>query len=187
MNFPFCCEHPVFTLAGILSWWKVARVIASALAELPGANLMVIRYLDARGSDGKVRKYRVMMIDGQLYPLHLAISSDWKIHYFTAEMADHPQHRAEDAEFLENMPGVLGSNAMSALAQIQAMLGLEYAGIDFGLNAAGEILLFEANATMVVNPPEPDQRWSYRRPAVERIYSAVRGMLMERAKNNVVQ
>jgi hypothetical protein len=51
------------------------------------------------------------------------------------------------------------------------------------LNAAGEILLFEANATMVVNPPEPDERWAYRRPAVERIYSAVRGMLMERAKD----
>ena len=24
-----------------------------------------------------------------------------------------------------------------------------------------EVLLFEANATMVVNPPEPHQRWSY--------------------------
>ena len=186
-EFPVLLRTPGFHTGRHFELVESRESIASALAELPGANLMVIRYLDARGSDGKVRKYRVMMIDGQLYPLHLAISSDWKIHYFTAEMADHPQHRAEDAEFLENMPGVLGSNAMSALAQIQAMLGLEYAGIDFGLNAAGEILLFEANATMVVNPPEPDQRWSYRRPAVERIYSAVRGMLMERAKNNVVQ
>jgi hypothetical protein len=128
-----------------------------------------------------VRKYRVMMIDGALYPLHVAISSHWKIHYFTADMADNPEHRAEDAEFLENMPAVLGSKAMASLAEIQARLGLDYSGIDFGLSEANEILLFEANATMVVNPPEPGEKWAYRRPAVERIYSAVRRMLLNRA------
>ena len=76
------------------------------------------------------------------------------------------------------MPGVLGARAMQALAGIQATLGLDYAGIDFGLSAAGDLLLFEANATMVVNPPEPGERWAYRRPAVERIFAAVRRKLI---------
>jgi hypothetical protein len=80
------------------------------------------------------------------------------------------------------MPGVLGPRAMAALAEMQTRLGLDYAGIDFGLSAGGEVLLFEANATMVVNPPEPDEKWAYRRPAVERIYAAVRRMLMARAE-----
>jgi hypothetical protein len=123
-----------------------------------------------------------MMIDGKLYPLHVAISSHWKIHYSTAEMADHPEHRAEDAEFLENLEAVLGPRAMAALAEIQQRLGLDYAGIDFGLSASREILFFEANATMVVNPPEPDDKWAYRRPAVDRISAAVRNMLMERSE-----
>ena len=70
---------------------------------------------------------------------------------------------------------------MAALAEIQSRLGLDYAGIDFGLSVSGEILLFEANATMVVNPPEPDQKWAYRRSAVERIYAAVQRMLLTRA------
>jgi hypothetical protein len=121
-----------------------------------------------------------MMIDGALYPLHAAISSNWKIHYFSADMSDDPEHRAEDAEFLENMAGVLGPRAMAALSEIQARLGLDYAGIDFGLSAAGEILLYEANATMVVPPPAPDEKWAYRRPAFERISAAVRKMLMDR-------
>jgi hypothetical protein len=30
---------------------------------------------------------------------------------------------------------------------------------------------------MVVNPPEPGERWAYRRPAVERIFAAVHIML----------
>ena len=142
--------------------------------------MTVIEFLNARGADGKVRKYRVMMIDGELYPLHVAISSQWKIHYFTAEMAEQADNRAEDAEFLENMPDVLGPRAMEALARIQTTLGLDYGGVDFGLNDAGDLLLFEANATMVVNPPEPDERWAYRRPAVERIFAAVRKMLTAR-------
>jgi hypothetical protein len=116
-----------------------------------------------------------------LYPLHLAISSHWKIHYFTAEMADSPEHRAEDARFLDDMPGVLGPRAMAALEHIQRTLGLDYAGIDFGLSPDGEVHLFEANATMLVNAPEPDVRWAYRRPAVERVFAAVRRMLWERA------
>jgi glutathione synthase/RimK-type ligase-like ATP-grasp enzyme len=151
--------------------------LASAVAELPGPELLAMEFLNARGADGKFRKYRVMMIDGQLYPLHVAISSNWKVHYFTAEMADRADHRAEDQAFLDNMPDALGSRAMVALAQIQKILGLDYAGIDFGLSPAGDVLLFEANATMVVNLPEAAEQWVYRRLAVERILTAVRTML----------
>jgi hypothetical protein len=59
---------------------------------------------------------------------------------------------------------------------------LDYAGIDFGLNERGEVLLFEANATMVVLRPERQSQWAYRWPAVERIHSAVRKMLTDRAR-----
>ena len=183
-EFPLLVRTPGFHTGRHFLRVEAMADLPAALAELPGDELTVLRYLDARGPDGKARKYRVMMIDGGLYPLHVAISSHWKIHYFTADMADNPEHRAEDAEFLENMPGVLGPRAMAALAEIQSRLGLDYAGIDFGLSAGGELLLFEANATMVVNPPEPDEKWAYRRPAVERIYAAVRRMLMGRAADD---
>jgi glutathione synthase/RimK-type ligase-like ATP-grasp enzyme len=176
-RFPLLVRTPGFHTGRYFLRVESPEALAGAVAELPGRELTVIQFLDARGADGKVRKYRVMMIDGRLYPLHVAISSQWKIHYFTAEMAEHADNRAEDAEFLENMPGVLGPRAMEALARIQATLGLDYGGIDFGLSAGGDLLLFEANATMVVNPPEPDERWAYRRPAVERIFAAVRRML----------
>ena len=176
-GFPLLVRTPGFHTGRHFLRVENAEALAGTVAQLPGKELTVIEFLNARGAGGKVRKYRVMMIGGDLYPLHVAISSHWKIHYFTAEMAEQPDHRAEDAEFLENMPEVLGPRAMEALAHIQATLGLDYAGIDFGLSATGDLLLFEANATMVVNPPEPDERWAYRRPAVERIFAAVRRLL----------
>jgi aromatic-L-amino-acid/L-tryptophan decarboxylase len=155
--------------------------LAGAVDELPGDDLIVIQYLDACGADGNSRKYRVMMVDGELYPLHVAVSGNWKIHYYTADMADCTEHRAEDAAFLEDMEGALGPLAMNALRQIQRTLGLDYGGIDFGLNGRGEVLLFEANATMAVIVPDKDPRWDYRRQATENIYTAVWKMLMARA------
>jgi hypothetical protein len=182
LQFPLLLRAPGFHNGQHFLLIENAAQLPTALAELPGDELTAIQYLDARGPDGLYRKYRVMMIGGWLYPLHLAISTNWKIHYVTADMADNARHRAEEARFLEDMPGVLGPRAMAALAEIQNMLGLDYAGVDFGLNAAGDLLLFEANATMTVLPPQKDRRWDYRRDAVQRIEEAVRKMLLHKAK-----
>jgi hypothetical protein len=65
--------------------------LPAALARIPGPEIIAMEYLDARGRDGKSRKYRVMLIGGKLYPLHLAISSHWKIHYFTARWQTTPR------------------------------------------------------------------------------------------------
>ena len=157
-----------------------AAGLNAALADLPGRQLLMIDYLDARDAEGHARKYRVMMIDGTLYPLHLAMAADWKVHYFTADMAERPDHRALEAAFLADMAAVLGPRAMAALDAVAARLGLDYAGIDFGLNADGDLLLFEANATMVVNPPDADPRWDYRREPVARILAAAQAMMLRR-------
>jgi hypothetical protein len=122
-----------------------------------------------------------MIVDGQLYPLHLAISEGWKVHYFTADMAERPDHRAEEAAFLGDMEGVLGKRAVAGLAAVAERLALDYAGVDFGLSPDGDVLLFEANATMVVNPPDPDPRWDYRRGPVAAILNATRSMIRTRA------
>jgi len=144
----------------------------------------MIQYLDARDVRGLARKFRVMIIGGELFPLHLALSADWKVHYFTADMAEQPGHRALEEAFLNDMPAALGPRAMAGLQGIARALGLDYAGVDFGLGPDGEVLLFEANATMVVNPPDPDPRWDYRRAPVERILDAARAMLRGHARVN---
>lgn len=177
---PFLLRAPGFNNG--LNFFKInnSNELGEALKALPGQEITAIQFLDARGEDGKIRKYRVMMVDGEIYPLHVAIAHQWKIHYVTAEMADNPEHRAEDEEFLENMEKVLGPRAMTALKQISEVLSLDYGGIDFSMNANGDILLFEANATMNVNLPDHDDRWAYRRGPVERILGAIRKMLTRR-------
>jgi aromatic-L-amino-acid decarboxylase len=185
-SFPLLVRTPGFHMGQHFVRVESAEDLRGAVVALPGlgrpeAEVLAIEYLDARGADGCARKYRAMMVGGRLYPLHLAISPNWKIHYFSADMADRPDHRAEEAAFLAAMPAVLGGKAMAALEAVQAALGLDYGGIDFGLNRQGDVLLFEANATMVVEQPAPDERWDYRRSAVARIHAAVRDLLLSRA------
>jgi hypothetical protein len=183
-HFPFLLRSQGFHTGQYFERVGDANELELRLKQLPGEVLTVIEYLDARGPDGKFRKYRVMMIDGELFPLHLAVSTDWKVHYFTADMTENADHRAEDAAFLWDMPRVLGDKGMSALWGVQKTLGLEYAGIDFGLSPDGRLLLFEANASMNVLTPGPDSRWDYRRPYVQRILDAARDMILKRAKTS---
>jgi hypothetical protein len=122
-----------------------------------------------------------MFIDGAIYPLHLAVAHHWKVHYYSAEMTESAAHRDLDRAFLADMPAVLGPAAFAALERIRARLGLDYGGIDFGIDPQGRIVVFEANATMIVPDPPADERFAYRRPAVERIRAAAHAMLVARA------
>jgi hypothetical protein len=183
-GYPLLLRSPGFHTGKHFRKVETPADLGQAAAALPGRRLLMIQYLDARDAQGLARKYRAMMVGGRIFPLHLALSGDWKVHYFTADMADRPEHRALERAFLEDMPGVLGPRAMAGLEAIAKTLGLDYGGIDFGLGPDGDILLFEANATMVVNPPEPDPRWDYRRAPVARILAAAQAMLLGHARVN---
>jgi hypothetical protein len=156
--------------------------IGQALAQLPGDELLAIQTLPAQSADGLFRKYRMMIVDGELYPMHAAISSDWMVHFFSAGMTQHPERRAEDAAFLAAPESVLGTPALRALRAMSTRLELDYGGIDFGLDDRGRILVFEANATMTLPAPPSGEQWDYRRAPVARILEATRSMLLSRAR-----
>ena len=152
--------------------------------DLPGGELLVMEFLNARDSHGYFNKYRVMFIEGKMYPIHLALSSHWKVHYFSAAMKDSPENRAKEQYFLEHMHEALGEPAIRALESIGRELGLDYAGVDFGLNEHGEILLFEANATMIMAAPPADEIWDYRRLSIQTARHAAQQMLIRKARKD---
>jgi tetratricopeptide (TPR) repeat protein len=181
-DWPVLLRSPGFHTGEHFALVEHAARVRQVAESLPGPDLLAISYIDTRRADGAWRKYRVMFVDGRPYPLHLAISTHWKVHYFSAAMAERADYRAEEQAFLEDMAGVLGTNAMDALRRIAAALDLDYGGVDFALDAQGRVVVFEANATMVIVPVDDDERWSYRRAALDRVTDAVRAMLVERSR-----
>ncbi len=178
-GFPLLLRSPGFHTGEHFRRVDDARSLPSILRDLPGERIMALQYLDAAGSDGLYRKYRVMFIGGAILPLHLAISAHWKAHYFTAGMGERAAFRDEEARFLADMAGSLGPLAMSALAGIEQSLGLDYGGADFALSPDGRVLLFEANATMAIVPVPEGQIWDYRRDAIGRALDVARSLMMD--------
>jgi Flp pilus assembly protein TadD len=180
-RFPLLLRVPGFHTGRHFVRVENPDALATAAGALPGDKVWLIEQLDARDGAGMHRKFRVMIVDRKLYPLHLAISRQWKVHYYRADMAESAENRLQDGAFLEDMAGFIGRHGMAALARINAELDLDYGGIDFAVDAAGNVLLFEANATMVMAPLAADEKWAYRRPAFDAVFAAVRGMLRDRA------
>jgi tetratricopeptide (TPR) repeat protein len=179
--FPLLLRAPSFHGGNYFVCVENQNALNSAFEELPGENLLVIEFLDCRSEDNLFRKYRIMAINGAFYPIHLAISPQWKVHYFSSDMADNEEYRNEENAFLNNFSSFLGPSAISALEKICQKIGLDYCGIDFGMDKKGNILLYEANSTMVIAPPTNESRWDYKRTAINQALAAAKRMFIERA------
>jgi tetratricopeptide (TPR) repeat protein len=149
--------------------------------DVAGADgVYVTEYLDFKTpADGLYRKYRVIFVDRTPYPYHLAVANDWLVHYASAEMPGDVARQAEELRFLEDPRAALGEGAMAAVAAIGERLDLDYAGIDFSILPDGRVLVFEANATMLVHP-EAEGEFAYKTPYVERITAAFQALIDRR-------
>lgn len=156
--------------------------LRAAAAAMPHEDVLVQAFLDTRSADGLYRKFRVMTIGGKLYPVHLAISHRWKVHYVSSAMSAGKAFRDEEAAFLNGMAGVLGAPAMRALEAIAAATALDYGGIDFALMRDGRVAVFEANGAMAIFLPDDDPRWDYRRAAMTTALRAATDVLRSSAQ-----
>lgn len=144
---------------------------ALARVNLPGS-LHLCAYHDYRSADGYYRKYRIIFVDRKPYPYHLAISGQWMAHYLTADMPGHPWKLEEEQHFLEDPAGVLGATGMAAIEELGRKLDLDYAGVDFSILPDGRLLIFEANATMLVHPERNVEALKFKNPYIQRIFDA---------------
>ena len=153
--------------------------VASFVSRSPDARYYLIEYIDYRSADDLYRKYRVIFIDGEIMPYHLAIHDHWKVHYFRTNMAAHAWMREEEARFLADMDTVLGPANRDTLRAIAAATGLDYGGVDCGIDRDGRLIVFEANASMLVHD-ETEAVFVYKNPYVERIRQSFHAMLSRR-------
>jgi hypothetical protein len=87
--------------------------------------------------------------------------------------------QAEEEGFLQDPCRVFNSGHYQALRAIQQRIGLEYFGIDCGLDRSGNLVVFEVNASMLVH--ERNEDFPYKGPFVVRIKQAFDAMLQKLA------
>jgi glutathione synthase/RimK-type ligase-like ATP-grasp enzyme len=179
-TFPLLLRAPGFHAGRHFVYVATPDDLEAQRTRVPGDDVFAIDFIDTR-RDGAYEKYRLLIIDGQLFPLHLAIASQWNVHYFGSRNAHDAIARAREAAFLAAPRAHLGSRATRALETIRDRLGLDYGGIDFGFDAVGNVVVFEANASFAIYYPDEDATATYRRPLVDAAVGAVRAMIASRA------
>jgi hypothetical protein len=174
--------RPVGSQAGAgLAKVTTTAELRAYLDEQPYPAYFVMPFVDYRSADGFYRKYRVMFVDGVPLACHLAISPRWMIHYYNAAMAEHGWMRDEEARFIADLGGVFSGPLAAALAEIGAAIPLEYFGIDCAIARDGRLLLFEADAAMLVHGTDPPEMYPYKRAGFERIQAALTRVLTSRS------
>lgn len=161
---------------GLMLCESLAALEAWRSAQTGIAYLTAFR--DYRSVDGFYRKYRIIFVDRELYPYHQAISPHWLVHYFSAAMEQHPWKLDEERRFLDNPHAALGEGVMRAVAAIGKRLDLDYGGIDFTVLPGGQVLVFEANATMLAHFERETGELAHKNPYVQRIVDAFERMMM---------
>jgi glutathione synthase/RimK-type ligase-like ATP-grasp enzyme len=180
-DFPLLLRTPGFHAGRHFTYVATPADLAGARDALPGDDVLAIAFVDTRGDDGRYRKYRMLAVDGALLPLHLAVAPAWKVHYFRGDNADRADSRALEAAYLADPRGHLGARAYAALERVRDALALDYGGIDFTIDAAGNVVVFEANASFAIYFPDDDATAAYRRPVADAAVAAVRTMIEARA------
>lgn len=169
-----------------LTLLRTAADRAAYLATDPPERLLVTPYVETRSADGFWRKYRLIFVGGEVFPFHLAITEDWLAHYWRAYSGENPWKRAEEAAFLADWRAVFGPRRAAAVEAAAARLGLDYGGIDcaiIGDPRAGDdqVVLFEANACVLLHLDEPAGLYPYKHEHVPKIRAAFSRLLLRRA------
>ncbi|HAT32216.1 MAG TPA: RimK family alpha-L-glutamate ligase [Janthinobacterium sp.] len=158
---------------------KLARRedVADYLARVEGEHFYVSRFVDYRSADGMFRKYRIALIEGKALVCHFAVSQHWMIHYLNAGMTESADKRAEEAACMATFDVTFAVRHAAALRAIDARMGLPYLGMDCAESTNGELLIFEVDNAMIVHGMDPVQMFPYKRPAMQKVFTAFRQML----------
>ncbi|HZS81840.1 MAG TPA: tetratricopeptide repeat protein [Stellaceae bacterium] len=154
--------------------------IAPYLAGLAETEFYATPFVDYAGADGYFRKYRVIFVDGEPFPYHLAISPGWMVHYYSSGMRENEWMRAEEAAFLGDLGSVFDAGLQDALRRLAAAVGLDYFGLDCSVTREGELLVFEIETGMIVHDLDPVELYPYKPAAFRRIQSALDALILRR-------
>jgi len=155
--------------------------LTEKLALMAEDEFFISCFIDYSGADGQFRKARVILIDGEPFVCHMAISSHWMIHYLNAGMAEDAAKREEEARFMAEFDTGFARRHRAALAAINDAIGLDYLGIDCAETADGRLLVFEVDPAMVVHALDPVELYPYKPAAMQKLFAAFRAMLLRAA------
>lgn len=132
-----------------------------------GGDYILTEFADFQSADGLWRKHRVFFFGERWVFRHMLAADQWNIH--ARERADFMTHRQDllDEEAAMFRDGAFSPAVCDVLDAVAERMDLDFFGMDFGIDRSGQVVLFEANATMNFFPFLTDPRFEYVRACIE--------------------
>ena len=140
---------------------------------------ILTEFVDFRSDDGLYRKYRLWSFGDRTIFRHKLITDNWNVHVSerTRFMLGRPDLIAEELRVLDRPDGVFPEPVHAVFDAVRARMGLDFFGMDFGMDRQGQVVLFEANATMGFFPLVAHPRFSYLETILGPAQEAFRALL----------
>lgn len=170
-DFPFIVR-PLGSQAGVgLQRIDSAEDVAVYLAGREESDFFMAPFIDYSDVHGHFRKIRIALIAGEPFVCHMAVSSNWMVHYVNAGMYEEPWKRQEEARFMNNFPEFV-SRHRSALDAISQRMQLDYLVMDCAETRTGDLLLFEIDHGGVVHAMDTEVIFPYKNAHIEKAKKA---------------
>lgn len=147
---------------------------------------LATEFVDFRSADGLYRKYRVFFIGERMIFRHELVSDHWNVHGKDRDrfMIDRPDLVDEEIALLATPEGAFSPAIKEVLKAVRERMDLDFFGMDFAIMDDGDLLLFEANATMNFYSTLPGPQFDYLQRVMPPARAAFRKLLgMERPQD----
>jgi hypothetical protein len=149
------------------------------LMEVHETDFFLAQFVDYSDAQGQFRKIRIAFIDGEPFVGHMAVSSNWMIHYVNAGMYEDQDKRREEARFMDGFAGFVHRHK-ATLSAISERMKLEYLVMDCAETPGGDLLLFEIDHVGVVHAMDVETLFPYKNAHIQKAQAAFRQMLRRR-------
>ena len=151
--------------------------VDEAMSALTPGDHVATQFVDFASSDGLYRKYRTFFIGERIVLRHMLVSDHWNVHAKDRSrfMAEHPDTVSEERALMES--GDPFADVRRVLEAVRERMPLDFFGMDYGVTQAGDVVLFEANATMSFFPFSPDPQFEYLKRCFAPAQAAFRELL----------
>lgn len=159
-----------------------AEDLAAYLSRVGDNEFFLAPFVDYSDARGQFRKIRVALIDGEAFVGHMAVSSNWMIHYVNAGMYEDQEKRSEEARFMAQFADFVRRHKAS-LDAISERMKLDYLVMDCAETRYGDLLLFEIDHVGVVHAMDVETLFPYKNAHVQKAQAAFRQMLHRRLQD----
>ncbi|MDX2224438.1 MAG: hypothetical protein SFV21_16925 [Rhodospirillaceae bacterium] len=122
---------------------------------------VVSDFVDTRGPDGLYRKYRMVWADGRVFRRHAIAATHWNVNGpARIDMVGRHDLIAAEKAFIAGADSTLDGRVTALFRAV----GLDVAVIDFAIDPAGDLVVFELNGTFQISGSIPDDKrpdWGY--------------------------